>query len=219
MTYLTGEIIKMKKINNCILGLLFASSSMFTMSAVAVTPEETVCSPLTADGITKGLYGLCVAFCEAHDFADASVPITEEDFNNLEAQAPSGKILANYNKRKQPLDPAMPCIAVEPCPCFTADELAAVDGVVDGLAVDHFECKSGNTVSTNEWDTANVNPTTLHIAVTTPFTYSNGACQFIDNQSIPSKNITLTVNQGDVTVEQLELCKEKVQVHCASLGM
>ena len=92
----------MKKINNCILGLLFASSSMFTMSAVAV--EETICSPLTADGITKGLYGLCVAFCEAHDFADASVPITEEDYNNLEAQAPSGRILANYNKKKQAQD-------------------------------------------------------------------------------------------------------------------
>ena len=33
--------------------------------------EEQVCDPLRADGVTKGLYGLCVAFCEAHDIADS----------------------------------------------------------------------------------------------------------------------------------------------------
>ena len=208
----------MKRINNCILGLLFASSSMFTMSAVAVTPdgqtpaEETVCSPLKADGISKGLYGLCVAFCEAHDFADASVPITEEDFNNLEAQAPSGKILANYNKRKQPLDPAMPCIAVEdPCPCITADELAKIDGTWNGIdgTTSCWGTETTNAVGVNETVDASLGQITV----------TNSTCQYWENQdTTPYLNRILSLTAETVTAEQLALCKVKVQDHCAQFA-
>ena len=143
----------MKNNKNSILGLLFISLSMYGLTAAAVTPdgqtpaEETICDPLKADGVSKGLYGLCVAFCEAHDFADENIPTTEAELDSLAANAPSGKILANYNKRKQESDPPMPCIVVEPpCPCFSAAQLGEIDGYLDGAEIGTF-CPTNNPAS------------------------------------------------------------------------
>ena len=84
-----------------------------------------MCDVLQADGTAKGLCGLCVAFCEAQDHADA---------------APSGRILANYDKKRQPSDPAMPCIKIEdPCPCWTSAELH--ETVTAAAAQTNFSCR------------------------------------------------------------------------------
>lgn len=218
----------MKNNKNSILGLLFISLSMYGLTAAAVTPdgqtpaEETVCDPLKADGVTKGLYGLCVAFCEAQDYADINVPTTEAEFDSLETYAPSGRILANYNKKKEPLDPPMPCIVVQPpCPCFTAEELAAIDGVVDSVAVDVFRCKSEvsrNTAFTQEWDSNSPNTTTRHIAVTNSTSPTTGQCQYLDFQSIPVVRRQLSVEAGTLTGEDVVLCREMISEHCALSG-
>ena len=111
---------------------------MFGLTAKAQTPDgqtpaqESVCDPLKADGVTKGLYGICVAFCEAHDTASPETPITPEDLERLKEQAPSGRILAAYNKKKQETDPNMPCINIDHtnpnpvCPCWLSDQLYAI---------------------------------------------------------------------------------------------
>ena len=72
--------------------------------------KHDVCSPLKAPGVTKGLFGLCVAYCEAG--------------------ASSEQVLINYNKKKKESDPEMPCLdEQEPtldCACWntlTADEI------------------------------------------------------------------------------------------------
>ena len=117
---------------NTIVVLLGLSLAAFAITpTMAKTPdgrtpaEETVCDPLLADGVTNGLYGLCVAFCEAQDHAAETSPITETDLEALATAAPSGKILENYNKKKAETDPPMPCVVVEePCPCWEADKLA-----------------------------------------------------------------------------------------------
>jgi len=119
---------------------------MYALPVAAETPdgqtpaEETVCDPLREDGITKGLYGLCVAFCEAQDVAERTTPLTPEALDALKIDVPSGRILGNYNKRKQESDPDMPCVLVqEPCPCFTKQELQSIDGYdSDGLSVENF---------------------------------------------------------------------------------
>lgn len=119
---------------------------MFALPVAAETPdgqtpaEETVCDPLRGDGISKGLYGLCVAFCEAQDLAERTTPLTPEDLDALKIEVPSGRILGNYNKRKQESDPDMPCVLVqEPCPCFTKQELQSIDGYdSDGLFMENF---------------------------------------------------------------------------------
>ena len=70
-------------------GMTIASFPATSQTADGSTPaQESVCSPLMGDGITKGLYGLCVAYCEAQDFASEDVPLTEEEILAL-AQAAS----------------------------------------------------------------------------------------------------------------------------------
>ncbi len=110
--------------------LLSFPASLLAQTGDGVPPaNEGICDELI--GATPGLYGLCVAFCESQDFASLSNPITSEELATLEAGIPSGRILANYNKLKTPSDPPMPCILVEePCPCWSAEEIASIDGVI-----------------------------------------------------------------------------------------
>lgn len=112
-------------------GLIAVTPSVLAKTPDGKTPaEESVCDPLKADDITKGLYGLCVAFCEAQDHADIADPITEEGLIALAESAPSGRILENYNKKKTDEDPSMPCVLAQDdvtCPCWTAAELASID--------------------------------------------------------------------------------------------
>lgn len=86
-------------------------------SANATTPDGTtpanegVCDVL--QGGTGGLYGLCVAYCEA------------QDLDTLDKQPPSLKILENYRKKMQAGDIDMPCVKVS-CPCWSDAELASL---------------------------------------------------------------------------------------------
>ena len=119
---------------------LLGSPVALAQTPDGLTPaEESVCDVLKEDGVTKGLYGLCVAFCEAQDLASLSSPVTEDELIALEERAPSANILEAYNKKKDkaqnPNDVPMPCIEVqEPCPCATAEEVAAIDGFSDYTA-------------------------------------------------------------------------------------
>jgi hypothetical protein len=98
-----------------------------SVSVSAQTPDgqtpavETVCDPLI--GATPGLYGLCVAYCEAHD-ADILSPGGDP----AELDVPNRKILQNYNKKKTEFDPPMPCVqqGVDDCPCWTAEQVSIV---------------------------------------------------------------------------------------------
>lgn len=131
-------------------GVLILILSVYSANAVAKTPdgttpaEETVCDPLRVEGITKGLYGLCVAFCEARDVTSENIPITEEDYERLIDSMPSDRILENYNKKKSENDPPMPCVKIEEpdngCPCFSNEELASIDGVSCQIPLAQFSC-------------------------------------------------------------------------------
>lgn len=114
----------------CILALSTFGVPGFAKGAGGQTPAtEQVCDPLKAEGVTKGLYGLCVAFCEAQHYAA-----------ELATKQSQQKILVNYDKKKQENDPDMPCLpgaapVPQPsCPCWSAAEAGAIDGVLsDGL--------------------------------------------------------------------------------------
>jgi len=95
--------------------LVLSFFSLFALPAMAQTPDgitpavENACDGLKAPGITKGLYGLCVAYCEA--------------------EASSESVLRNYNRKKKETDPEMPCLeVVVACPCWSTDALAAAEG-------------------------------------------------------------------------------------------
>ena len=79
---------------------VFVCCLIVTLPVMAQTPdgetpaEETICDPLKT--ATPGLYGLCVAYCEAYD---GEILSPTGDLSALDV--PSRKILENYNKRKQ----------------------------------------------------------------------------------------------------------------------
>ena len=102
---------------------LFTGLAAVSGSAVASTPDgetpanEGVCNVL--QGGTPGLYGLCVAYCEAQDLDIVG-----------DKETPNNKILANYRRKMAVDDPDMPCIQV-PCPCWSEAELAAITTPTD----------------------------------------------------------------------------------------
>jgi hypothetical protein len=99
--------------------------TLFSFPAIARTNDaetpanEGVCDELLDDEITKGLYGLCVAFCEAQDCelnAVGEVPRS--------CQASNNRILENYDRKKLSSDPDMPCVKTQSvCPCWDDKDL------------------------------------------------------------------------------------------------
>jgi len=107
--------------------LLSVSSYTQAQTPDGETPaQESQCDDLMAEGVTKGLYGLCVAYCEAQDGNDISV-MKDEEIAALPPQQRS--ILKNYNKRRKEGDPEMPCAKRYDelaCPAWTLEQLRAV---------------------------------------------------------------------------------------------
>ena len=105
-----------------------------------------MCDPLKADGVTKGLYGLCIAYCEAQDL-DAF-----DKTNALEDSVPGDWLLANYDLRRTADDPDMPCL-VSPsvCPCFNtelcrtfSDYECPIENIVNVPCTGHGVLSGGN---------------------------------------------------------------------------
>lgn len=109
-----------KKITTFIIVLLVVIpfQSLLAKTPDGFTPAvEDVCDVLI--GRTPGLYGLCVAYCEAQDCDIAAARSAQ-----CKRTPPSKPILRNYNKKMRVGDPAMPCLAPPQaeCPCITEEE-------------------------------------------------------------------------------------------------
>jgi hypothetical protein len=215
------------------LGLLFVSLSMVGLPTSASTPdgqtpaEETICDPLMAEDVSQGLYGLCLAFCEAQDIADEELPITEAELLALQDAAPSGNILNSYNSIKKETDPDMPCIVVDStCPCWTAEELDAIDGMAPGgstldtLCVKAIDPATGTVDVVTAIETSG-QPNTL-FRVTAWDVQRNGIidqrCSYRNTQVDPDDNRNLSVATGTMTPGQAEVCLAEVITRCAVLS-
>ena len=206
----------MKYILSSLLSTLAVGMLAITPTTHAVTPDglppanEGVCDSLI--GGTPGLYGLCVAFCEAQDQADLSAPITQEELNALENSRPSGRILANYNKRKQDVDPDMPCIKVEePCPCWDAAEFD--DATLSGIGALFCNRSDGPDIygsAIQDW--LNVFNNTLVYARNDAST-GNSIC-------ILSNRLTNTFrNLDDISPDQFAACDTQIRQRQDELGI
>ncbi|MFQ6004452.1 MAG: hypothetical protein ACE5OQ_03025 [Woeseia sp.] len=181
--------------------------------------EKRVCDPLKADGVTKGLYGLCVAFCEAQDNASEDAPIAPADFEVLKDQLPSGRILENYNKRKKDGDPDMPCIRVqEPCPCWTQAELESVDGAgTDGSV---FRCARASPDPTGFVFAQNIRECyPLHFGsaingfnMAPPGFFD--ACVYRNEQVVP-----IIVRRPAISSEEVASCLNAIKARCELFGL
>lgn len=124
--------------------------TLFTLSTptMAGTPDgltpdsEVICDGLK--GATKGLYGLCLAYCEATD--------SPEDLSSEEKIAAlpkySAKLLENYNKKRQIGDPQMPCATYydeTACPAWTRDQINSIGTHVTSASEGNFQYRYDDT--------------------------------------------------------------------------
>ena len=216
--------------------IILGAATMLAVPSYAQTPdgetpaEEGVCDVLQEPGTTKGLYGLCVAFCEAHDAASIDGPMTLDDLAVLEESAPSGKILTNYNKRKTDSDPAMPCVKVEePCPCWTAEELDAIDGRRNdtGAQSRFFTCfvnytdfvfDDASSISEND-PIAGYNASNWAGAYDYSENIFNGDSQCIFSNTTPNSNTEFrrfSVSAGSLSETQFNACQAQIIEHIES---
>ncbi len=179
------------------LGWAIAFLSLATLTGLgtvanASTPDgetpanEGVCDPL--HGGTPGLYGLCVAYCEAQDLDLVG-----------DKEVPNNKILANYRKKMLTGDPDMPCIQV-PCPCWTAAQLANVGASATPT------CNVSGTVAQvrlispaiNQQATADLNA---------------NICRFVDTSTVPRTSLRFSI-----TPAEAQSCYNQVVAKCTALG-
>jgi len=172
-------------------GLTFVSGSAMAQTPDGSTPaNEGVCNVLQASGVSPGLYGLCVAYCEA------------QDLDSFDKAPPNTRILANYNKRKQASDPSMPCVKPV-CPCWTSAEMATITS--DSMAA---ACIRGtNTIQIID----NVSPTRFADIDTSS---TRERCRFIDLTISPA-----IVRSFTITPENAQACLADVQAACSVTGL
>ena len=121
--------------------VMIAALSVFTVNALAktsdgMTPaEESVCDILKEEGVSKGLYGLCVSYCEAIDGPAEIIQGAELD----KLKPPEPLLLAIYQKKMREGDPEMPCVNyVGACPVWTQEELDRI-GTLGGTKLLDYE--------------------------------------------------------------------------------
>lgn len=111
------------------ISLIFTALSVFGQPALAQTPDgDTPANEGICDGLiggTPGLYGLCVAFCEAQDCEATIDKVTGQIQLGANCQTSNVALLEKYNNRKVPGDPDMPCVtaATNECQCWSDNEL------------------------------------------------------------------------------------------------
>lgn len=187
--------------------LLVVALTLVGVPAFAQTPDgetpanEGVCDDLMF-GSTPGLYGLCVGFCEAQDCEATVDPTTGEVTFDESCRPSSPKLLANYNRRKQAVDPAMPCVNIDAaeCPCWTAQELANVgDGQTE-------VCDPTVGLSGIDFITQRVDFAGFIIFGT------DASCFYIENTP---RDI---IRSFQLTTGQKEICSQSIASECTNRG-
>jgi len=185
----------MKQLSICVTTLCAVLALSMNGVALAETPDgetpanEGVCDELI--GTTPGLYGLCVAYCEAQDLDKFGEQKTSND-----------TLLKVYNKRRNAGDPEMPCRQA-PCPCWDAAEL---DSIVANLA----DCgtTSGGGVRTSFINDSFKNDATATGTFNEAGTYLSGTC---------SLRFSDTSRRFDVDEDQFFICFDEVSSVCSVL--
>jgi hypothetical protein len=121
-----------------------------------LTPaEEDICDDLKY--ATPGLYGLCIAFCEAQD--SECVPDDTALDPYADCRMRDRRILERYDRRKQDGDPDMPCLpnqddqsAEYSCPCWGEEQLQYFPFFLQPYSTDATYFSSGIEEYMSYWD-------------------------------------------------------------------
>jgi len=183
-----GMFKQMKSIITAAALVLMTGLTGFSGSAIASTPDgeppanEGVCDPL--QGGTGGLYGLCVAYCEA------------QDMDTVNKEPPSTKILANYRKKMRAGDPDMPCVNPT-CPCWSDVELASISGAA---------CSRG----TNTIIIIGIDAETHEAFADT----GRNRCSYVDLNTVPDEVNTQSTAPTPTNPDQAAICFSQVEAAC-----
>jgi hypothetical protein len=162
---------------------------------------EDVCDPLI--GLTPGLFGLCLAFCEAQDCEATLDEATGETVFDPICEQSSPKILDDYNRLRTPTDPVLPCLTVvaAECPCWNEEELDTIaDGETQacGLRSDGAFRLIGFDAATGRNESAIANP-------------SQNRCRY-------TSQTPAVARQLDVTKGEVAACVVSIKAECAERG-
>lgn len=167
--------------------MLGLSPAVHALTPDGETPaNEGVCNVL--QGGTPGLYGLCVAYCEAQDLDLVG-----------DKPTPNNRILENYRKKMRTGDPDMPCVQV-PCPCWNADQLAAVGA-------------SGIPTCNVSTEVAQVRFLAPGVSQQATTDLSAQICRFVDTTTVPPTSFRF-----DISVEEAQSCYNQIVDKCTALG-
>lgn len=151
--------------------------------------NEAVCDSLV--GGTPGLYGLCVAYCEA------------QDLDAFEKNPPSTQILANYRKMMKDGDPDMPCVQ-NPCPCWTESEIQSIDGSMGTVS-----CSISDT-----WAHIDESNTTNFQYAAVGEDEASLTCEYFDDSVSP-----VVERYMSVSPEHAAVCRAQIVARCNDLGL
>ena len=160
-------------------------------------PNEGVCDDLLY--ATSGLYGLCIAYCEAQD---CDPPLIGDD-EPPSCQASDRKLLDLYNQKKRPADPPMPCVQVT-CPCWTLEELESINA---------DQCISRQSIFFFRTRILDFDP--IHMARTLEFPSGSLQCSYFDRRD-PDAIIERIFR---ILPAEQQLCKDQILNRCDELGI
>lgn len=185
-------------------GLMAVSGNSLASTPDGMTPsEETVCDVLKTDGVTKGLYGLCVAYCEA------------QDNDQIDKTPANPKILANYRRKMSDTDPDMPCVHV-PCPCWTQEELdtATMDDSVAIVTATSCIRSPLSSVVTLNVNLSLISDNAPGVRIFDADIATNGTkCSHIDTTQFPPVNSQL------ISPDEADACFSALNTACDNFGL
>lgn len=176
--------------------------------------EESVCDELL--GGTPGLYGLCVAFCEAQDI-DSIIAVAND------GGVPGEKLLARYRAKMRAGDPDMPClVSGSECPCFSVSLCEQSGGLaceIDAIFADDLfagqTCGVTDTCQNSDeraQDTCVSDDTTPSLANAIVLSFGNfGFCSAQFNAD--TENLPTLLNASFLDGETAALCREELDFY------
>jgi hypothetical protein len=140
------------------IAILLGAGVITAQTRDAETPaNEGVCDDLVY--ATPGLYGLCVAFCEAQDCEpDFTVA---DPFENCTPSSP--KLLDIYNRKKTVTDPEMPCVQPTACPCWTPGEL--IDWTIAAGTIPDADSRFCSNAPIDLWSVVRFSPLAIVVLI------------------------------------------------------
>ncbi len=195
----------------------------------ATPAEESTCDVLKHG--TPGLYGLCIAFCEAHDCEPDL--LLDDPFSVCKKS--DRKILDKYRDKMRDGDPDMPCIPnpIGPgdrgetlCPCWSEDDLIYFQyqptfAPIDAhwldcgweIPIDRNDCpKEMNSIS-ETWVLSGGNLFTFEIEATSGDCLDDPSCRgYIGcvGGACPDELAYSGIGL-DITADEFDVCKEQIR--------